>query len=388
MTLGTSRPRHHETGARQRPAARTLSDFPIITGPRQATARWLTAALTGSGAVPPGARVIKVTAEPLGSGKAGECARLRLAWAGASGAGLPTSVVAKFPSRHARTRRAGQASGAYLREVAFYRELAGRAGISVPDCYVAAADPRTSEFVLLLSDLGPVGAQDQVAGGSAGDIALALRAAARLHARFWNGAGVTSQHWLWSQGRRDSRRFGAAYRLLVPGFLARFGGQLSDATRSSLTRLNTEVRSWMRADSPPMTILHGDFRLDNLVFSDAVPVAGVTVIDWQTVTVGCGARDAAYLVGGSLTTETRRANEPGLFELYYEALSARGVAQRRADCWRSYRASTLAGLQMTVVGAMLVEPDALTDEMFRVLAERHAAHAADLGAFAAINRDG
>jgi hypothetical protein len=363
-----------------------LAEVPIISCPAEATASWLTAALTGCGAAPAHARVRRVTHERLGSGHLAHCARLHMEWADAGDTTLPRSLVAKFPSRHTPTRQAGWESGAYLREVAFYTELACRARVNVPDCYVAAADRFAGGFVLLLSNVAPVRTAEQVAGGSVADIALALGQAARLHASFWNGTGLASPHWLWDGAQHDRRRLGAAYRLLVPRFLSRFGGRLSGTARSALIRLNASLREWMHSRSKTTTMVHGDFRLDNLLFSTGAPRA--TVIDWQTVTVGCGTDDAAYLIGGSLETAARRAHETDLFRLYYEALLGQGVAVSWADCWQSYRASALAGLQMTVVGAMLVEADSRSDEMFRVVVERHAAHAADLDAFAAMRTAG
>jgi hypothetical protein len=110
-------------------------------------------------------------------------------------------------------------------------------------------------------------------------------------------------------------------------------------------------------------------------------------VDWQTVTLGPGASDAAYLVGGGLPVDVRRSAEPALFAQYIDSLRTRGVMVDREACWRAYRINALAGLHMTVIGAMLVGRDGRTDEMFVAMAERHGTHAADLEAFAALDDD-
>ena len=59
------------------------------------------------------------------------------------------------------------------------------------------------------------------------------------------------------------------------------------------------------ADRPqPWTIVHGDFRDDNLMFGGD---GGSCVVDWQTVGLGPGVADLSYFLGASLAPEDRRA---------------------------------------------------------------------------------
>ena len=48
----------------------------------------------------------------------------------------------------------------------------------------------------------------------------------------------------------------------------------------------------------PFAVIHGDYRLDNLMFPPDGD--GVVALDWQTVGVGPPARDIAYFLGTSL----------------------------------------------------------------------------------------
>jgi aminoglycoside phosphotransferase (APT) family kinase protein len=43
----------------------------------------------------------------------------------------------------------------------------------------------------------------------------------------------------------------------------------------------------------------------------------VTVVDWQTITLGLPARDLAYFLGTSLETSLRERMEPELVKVYH-----------------------------------------------------------------------
>ena len=63
-----------------------------------------------------------------------------------------------------------------------------------------------------------------------------------------------------------------------------------------------------------------------------------------------------------------------------------GVDLAWDDCWRSYRRGTVAGVIMALAASMLVERTERGDEMFMVMAERHARHATDLDALGVLDR--
>ncbi|WP_018680525.1 phosphotransferase family protein [Actinokineospora enzanensis] len=343
-----------------------------VTRPDRITPDWLTAALRRSGAAQGSVR--DFTVEPLGEGNVADCVRITLDWAGSG----PASVVAKFPAADERSRATGQASGSYEREVSFYRTLAPLTPLPVPACHLAEHDPGTGEFALLLADLAPARPGDQLAGCAAGEVADLLPRLAAHQVRLRDE--IEGQPWLPVRSADGGRNRAAIYRLVGDRFLERFGDRLSAGAVAVLERCRAAMRAWGRADRGPFTVLHGDLRADNLLFG----ADSVTVVDWQTVTVGPGASDAAYLVGGSLPTEVRRGCEGELFNCYLAGLLAGGVEADRDRVWADYRVNTLAGLHMTVVGAMLVGPGERSDEMFVTMTERHAAHIADLDPFSAL----
>jgi Phosphotransferase enzyme family len=359
----------------------------LISSPERVSPEWLTAALRASGAAPAGTRVTSVEPIPIGAGKVGRCVRFRLTWSGTGP--VPPTVVGKFPAVDDHSRRTGVGSAAYRREALFYRHLAPVVRMSIPRCHLAELDPTTGEFAVLMSDAAPARTRDQLDGATPDDVALAIEELVRLQAPFWGGAGLYGHAWLPIRGAAAGRRLAAIYRLLADRFVESFGPLLSARALGVLARFGPRVRRWAAADRPPLTLLHGDFRLDNLLFGNGGGdgAAPLTVVDWQTVTVGSGPSDVAYLIGGGLPVAVRQAAEEDLFRLYRRSLRAAGVVWSEAECRRSYVVNTLAGLHMTVVGAMLVGRDSRSDAMFLSMAERHAAHVDDLDAFDLLDRE-
>ena len=78
-----------------------------------------------------------------------------------------------------------------------------------------------------------------------------------------------------------------------------------------------------RLAAMPHTLVHFDFRSDNLFFDDD---GSVVVIDWQSISVGGGAADVGYFLGQNLPTEVRREHEDRLLRAYHDTLVAEGVS--------------------------------------------------------------
>ncbi len=343
-------------------------------------ATWLTAMLAVSGAAPSGARIVGVRPEKLSAGRLASTVRFLLTWADDDNRG-PGSLVGKFPAEGARSRATGHATDAYAIELAFYRQLAPTLRVTVPRCHFAGSDQATGRFALILDDVSPARKVDQVAGACEDEAAAALVELARLHVQFWDCDQSGPLRWVPVRAApENARRLAAAYRLLHRRFLDRFGGRLSDRAVRVIELFDTVIRRWPSRDSLPCTLLHGDYRVDNLLFGGDGVVPGVTVLDWQNLGLGTGATDAAYLIGGSLPIETRRRREAELVQVYVDALAAQGVAVGEREFRAAYRANALAGLHMTVVSAMLVDDGPGNDELFVTMAERHAAHADDVNA--------
>jgi aminoglycoside phosphotransferase (APT) family kinase protein len=75
-------------------------------------------------------------------------------------------------------------------------------------------------------------------------------------------------------------------------------GQLDGARTRPQPDLDT-VSEWLQAhlpDSPPATIVHGDFRLDNVMYTAQPPARVLAVLDWEMSTLGDPLADLGYLL--------------------------------------------------------------------------------------------
>ncbi len=362
----------------------TMGALPaIIAEPSLVTPEWLTDVLVASGAARAGASVVSQVATPVGTGKLGENVRFELQWSDGPD-GAPASVVGKFPSADPTSRQAGLVTGIYVREVSFYRELAHRVGMRIPACHLADVDLGTGEFVLILEDITPARQGDQVTACSADEAAIAMEQLALLHASLWDDPELEGRDWLTRRGADGGQSLSEFYRGLVGSFIEQYADRLTDRTRSVVERFTPYVTSWLATDREPFTLLHGDYRLENMLFGTGGGAPPLTTVDWQTPSVGPGPSDAAYFLGAGLKTSERRTHERELLEVYRRGLTAKGIDIGPDECWASYRVNTFAGLHMAVVASVLVGRDPRSDEMFLAMAERHAAHVEDLEAFDAL----
>ena len=212
---------------------------------------------------------------------------------------------------------------------------AAAAGIALrtPRRYLGAFDAESGCSVLLLEDVAaaPGGARvgDNVAGCSRPEAEAAVRRLAGYQAAWWARPELEALGWLASYGEGAGRRQ-ELYQQLWPAYCAKFGDRIPAPVREVGSRFGAHVaRLWRRLGAPPQTIVHGDFRLDNLLFGPP-PVDGtlpVTAIDWQATARGRGAADVAYFAGVCLPPDDRRAWERGLVRAYRAALLAGGVGQ-------------------------------------------------------------
>src|SRR5437899_2749303 len=329
---------------------------------------WLAAALASG-------PVAAFSLEQIGTGQMSESHRLSISYEDPRRAG-PATAVLKLASSDATSRATGVGLGIYAREVRFYSELAPRIGGPLASCSFARYDEGEGWFTLLLEDVRDAAVGDQIAGCSLEQASLAMSELARLHAPVFSDQALAEREWL----NQPSPVSQALVAQLLPGFFERYGERVSDSHRALCERLVGSLDHWLADRHPPLGLVHGDFRLDNLLFGSATSPRPLTVVDWQTVGYGPAMADAAYFLGGGLRAHDRRSCEAELLEQYHEALSGHGVRADREACWEQFRRQTLGGVLMAIVASMLVERTARGDEMFMAMLACHCDHALDLDA--------
>jgi len=332
---------------------------------------WLTVAL---GARLGGANVTAVQSAPIGTGQVSDSLRLRITYD--QPVGLPSTMIAKVPSADPASRAAARAIRTYEIEASFYEQLASGLPVALPACYFVAYDAETDDYVVLLEDLAPAVPGDQIAGLAPRDAAAAICELAALHAAGWDDPVLAALPWL-NRHDADTAAFTAAIVAdLYAGFRERYAVRLAAGTLALIEDFLPSLGAYLSRRDEPATLVHGDYRADNLLFGTGRPA----VLDWQTCAYGPAAADLSYFLGSSLPVATRQEHEQSLVRRYHTALTALGVQLSWDDCWNGYRRYAFHGIVMSIGAAMLVQRTERGDEMFCTMADRHARHALDLDA--------
>ena len=169
----------------------------------------------------------------------------------------------------------------------------------------------------------------------------------------------------------------AGYAQALGPFLDRYRDRISDDACRAAERLADRISTVAeRIGAEPRTLLHGDFRSDNLFFGAQGAFAAV---DWQLTATGRAIFDLAYLMTQSGEPDRRRAIEDDLIALYLAALEAAGVdANEVAALREDYRWCVLYTLIYAVItSGGLVTEDARAEQLLDTLAERTAAAISD-----------
>jgi aminoglycoside/choline kinase family phosphotransferase len=356
----------------------STTGLPIADTPEALTAEWLTDALSASGQLVDGA-VVTVEVRPLGTGQMCDSVRVTLGY-DRPGAG-PASVVAKLPAADETSRATALSLRSYEKEVRFYQQVAPALPMRTPGVYHADIEPETAAFVLLLEDRAPAQAGDQLVGCTPAEAAVAVAELPRLHAPRWDDPSLAELEWLATDPETARQFMSMLLPTLWDGFRGRYANDLEDHVHTAGDLLFAHLDAYLTPSADARTIVHGDYRLDNLLFDPGSDDSPVTVVDWQTCAIGAGAHDVAYFIGAGLRAEDRREVEDELVRRYHADLLAAGVDGYGWDrCWRDYRMGAWSGLIMAVAAAMLVERTDRGDQMFLTMASRHARHALDLDA--------
>lgn len=343
------------------------------THPDAFTTAWLEHAL----AAPPKS-LQRFSAKPIGTGQMSLSFRIALEWSDHQQG--PASVIAKCPATDPSTRAIAAALKCYTLELGWYRELTHSIDVACPQCLHLESATDDLDFVLLLEDLAPARQGDQLAGASIGQIEAALRQAARLHAPFWGDARISEFAWL-----QPSDSSSNMVRMLLAPLYAQFRERYASRLEPDILQMGdafvARLDGYMNRPPAANTVQHRDFRIDNLLFSPAGDHAHV--VDWQTLGIGPGVLDVAYLIGTSIADAGVRAKEERrLLAFYTDELAALGVETNPEELWTQYRLYAFSGFLMAVFAAMNVARTERGDEMFAVMAERPARQALHLDSLA------
>lgn len=345
---------------------------PTLEGPGDLTTEWLTGVL---GAAP----VESFTVERIGTGQMSECYRIGLTHGTGEG---PASVVLKVAASDPVSRQTGHALGLYEREVRFYSDvaptLAAQTDGPLAQCYHASYQPDTGVFTLLLDDAAPAEVGDEICGATIADATLALTQLGRLHAPLIGSRALADSQWL----NRETPVNQALITGLFAGFVDRYGPDITAEQLLVCQRLVDSFDAYLEqeaASEVAQGLVHGDYRLDNMLFGRPGSVRDLTVVDWQTVTWGPVMTDVAYFLGCALPVADRRAHYDDLLAAYHAGLGPNPPLSPE-EIREGVRRQSFFGVMMSIVSSMLVAQTERGDRLFLTMLDRHSSHVRDTGA--------
>ena len=332
---------------------------------------WLRSAL--------GAEATSVSAERVGTGQMGQSWRLAITWADPKSS-MPRSLVAKMAGGDPSTRTL--IADGYRNEFLFYTAVRDSVAVRSPRCWYATITEDNTSFVLLFDDLAPALPGVQARGVTVNEALVAVRNLAGLHGPRWADPSLLELDGLSLPSAEGAEFHAQVLTGAIPQFVDHFAAYLGPEDEATIAAVPDNLVAWITARLDRYTLIHGDYRPDNLMFMPDGSM--VTTLDWQTLGLGLAGRDIGYFLATSLEPDARRAHERRLVEAYHEALIGHGVTDFSLDtCFEDYRLGVAQGPLITILGAVYATaaPSADSDAMFAAMITRSCAAIRDLDPF-------
>ena len=319
------------------------------------TAEWLTRALR-EGGVCREAHVASMDMTSIGGGGVGflsGLARIKLTYDRPEPQ-APASVVVKLPTS-GNTREVGDTYRAYEREARFYRDIAPRSRVRAPRSYYSVLDVGAGDFILIMEDVSRCTKGDQVKGLTVEQATAAVDTIGAFHAQWWNHQELTQLTWMPFENLDIHHLFAQNW----PEFRHQFYDELAREEIAVGDRLNRQGdRLAALVADVPRTIVHFDYRADNLMFDEQSRTEPVIVLDWQFVQRSMGAFDVARVVGGSVPSEHQAGRHREFVALWHDGLARAGVrGYGLEDAWRDFLKGLLLCLYIPVAFHHMAWPE-------------------------------
>lgn len=211
----------------------------------------------------------------------------------------------------------------YTNENNFYSYLAADCPIESPPCLYAEIDPDTQDFLLILEDLGSDHAGNQLIDCPEDVMLEAFTRAAMLHAKYWDK--IDQFTFLRSQIDDETTMFRqeSIYKPGVEPTIKMFSDLISPEMADGIRAIGDQFFDiFNRAMNGPQTIVHGDYRTDNMMI---FPGPRIVAVDWQNTMSGNGPHDIAYFSSQSCGDNVRGDMEMRALRHYHDTLVQGGV---------------------------------------------------------------
>jgi len=240
----------------------------------------------------------------------------------------PQRLIAKLLPQHESAADFIRTVKAFVRECAFYNDIAPKTPVRTPVVYYNNWDNLSGNGIILMEDISAMRFFDfKETLPDSSQLNQIASSAAKFHARWWNQLeplhdnegllSLTDPIWLDWAGKLNlswQEWMKSPFASLAPKSARPLCRQLSKNASQIMTKL------WPTNN---LTLVHGDYHLQNICWDNTHPNS-VIVYDWDGCHPGHGAHDIAYLLA-SMPPDYRRENEMETTLTYHRSLKEAGI---------------------------------------------------------------
>lgn len=310
------------------------------------TPGWFTSLLRSSGDLADDVEVTEASAAPFGHDESLMSSLWRVALSYDSPTDAPDTLIVKLASQEEAQRFVAEVFKFYEREIRFYREVLPGLALRAPTCFRAEIHPASPDFVLVLEEVADMRSVDQIEGVEFDDALACVETLADMHAPFW-GTDMSSIAETFFEYDHPMMHAVVPDHVFGEWNQARHQAVdiLPDEIVAIYDKFPTVCPDLLAGMQSPDTLVHGDFRSDNLLFdADGRPL----VLDFQLVTIGNGMVDVAYLISQSVADDVAAARADELIDAYLARLATHDIAFDRDDAMRHYRSAAIFLLSIPI----------------------------------------
>lgn len=348
----------------------------LISDSTQITPEWMQAVFQHAGLDMP--RISLTFPQPIGEGNLSRADRVEVTYNANAENAIP-SVICKYTTNIDQAHMLAEKLNVYGREAAVYELFGEHPPVSAPRAYMSKASADGKDLTLVLEDLSQRTRPGKQSDGCSIDGAKAvIQEFAGLHKAYWGESALQSAGWLYD--RHVSKD--ATVKSFEGGTLAlreHFSHIVNSDALDLVDKFKPHVGDWITNNQWDHTLIHGEPRVDNVLFEDTDKGVRAWLIDWQFSGLGSPMFDTAYFLSGALKQDDRALCEKELVQTHQQHIAQTDPAYTLDIATHEYRASLPFGLIMTVGAASVMPSNAATDAILKTLLERNIAAILDWG---------
>jgi hypothetical protein len=267
----------------------------------------------------------------------------------------PKSLIIKTP--HPKATRPPILTTLYKRELNFYKTLAPKMKLKIPQAFYSDIDNESDKYILVLEDFPHHTPGKNSPGATLQQTNIILEQMAKLHANWWQSPELANYKFLGSL-EEFITRYTREIPKRLPLFLKRFESEIPSDDLPIFKALPSKFSA---IASPllgaPQTLIHHDLSLKNTLIREDSSGVDVVLIDWQLAYWNTGVRDVSFFIGISVAPDVRSKCEVEFLRYYWERLRLEGiVGYSFEELWGHYRRAVVCDLaRLVFIGGNNVE---------------------------------